>query len=217
MSSTDRSSNRLLGKPLARMATLAIASIAYFIFALVALHFLRPDYNPISRFVSEYAVGPYGFLMTSASVALSLGSLALVSGLHQGVAWPARSRLGLVLLGIWSVGVLVAGIFRADLQGAPETTMGRIHELASGLSFLSLILATLLLSWRFKQDAQWSCFHQPALMLSLMILVALIALFLFNSTRFAGLSQRIFVITLLVWLLRTAAYLRHVANQCISK
>jgi hypothetical protein len=215
MSPADLSSNALLGKLLARIATLTMVSIAYFIFALVALHFLRPDYNPISRFVSEYAVGPYGLLMTSAFASLSLGSLALVIGLYQGVARSGRSRLGLVLLAIWGVGVLIAGIFPADLQSAPETTTGRLHERASGLAFLSLILATLLLSWRFKQDAHWSSFHRPAVILSLMILVALIGLFLLNSTRFAGLSQRIFIIALLVWLLRTAAHLRRVANQSI--
>jgi hypothetical protein len=50
------------------------------------LHFLRPDLNPISTPTSEYAVGPYGFLMTSAFFGMSLGSFALVIGLYRGVS-----------------------------------------------------------------------------------------------------------------------------------
>ena len=30
------------------------------------LHVLRPDYNPLQRFLSEYAVGRFGVLMTAA-------------------------------------------------------------------------------------------------------------------------------------------------------
>jgi len=53
-------------KQAARIASIAIVGISYFLTTVIALHFLRPDYDPASRFVSEYAVGSYGFLMTSA-------------------------------------------------------------------------------------------------------------------------------------------------------
>src|SRR5262245_50363817 len=156
MSANKLSSSELPAKQAARLATLAIVGIGYFLVAVVTLHFLRPDYNPISRAVSQYAVGPYGFLMTSAFFGLSLGSLALVIGLFDGVSETGRSWIGLVLLGIWGVGIFIAGIFSTDLNGAPQTISGQIHVMASVLSFFSLILAALLLSWRFKNDEKWS-------------------------------------------------------------
>lgn len=217
MFSMNLSSTTLPAKPVARIATLAIVGITYFSIVVVALHFLRPDYNPISRFVSEYAVGPYGFLMTSAFFGLSLGSLALVLGLYQGVSRTGRSWVGLVLLGIWGVGVLIAGIFPTDLKGAPRTTSGSIHDMASVLAFFSLILATIFLSWRFKQDEKWSSFHRPALILSVMMMLALIGFFLSVNTEFVGLSQRIFISTFLLWLLRTAAHLHHVATGSVPE
>jgi hypothetical protein len=51
----------------AGLATGALVAIAYFVAVIVAMHFLRPD-NPLTHTTSEYAVGPYGFLMTSAFI-----------------------------------------------------------------------------------------------------------------------------------------------------
>ena len=67
MPSTDLSPGLRTGRqPMARVATIALVGVAYFAVIIVVLHFLRPDLNPISSPTSEYAVGPYGFLMTSA-------------------------------------------------------------------------------------------------------------------------------------------------------
>ncbi|HWM70482.1 MAG TPA: hypothetical protein VNO35_28180 [Steroidobacteraceae bacterium] len=46
-------------------ATAAIICFCYGAFALALLHFLRPDYAPASNFISNYAVGPYGWIMTT--------------------------------------------------------------------------------------------------------------------------------------------------------
>jgi Protein of unknown function (DUF998) len=103
MASTHLSLSLQTRKQVASIATVAIAGIAYFVVIIVALHVLRPDLNPIQRPTSEYAVGPYGFLMTSAFFSMSVASFALVIGLSQGVSQPARSRIGLGLLGLWGV------------------------------------------------------------------------------------------------------------------
>ena len=155
--------------------------------------------------------------MTSAFIGLSLGSLALVIGLYQGVSRSARSWIGLILLGIWGVAILMAGIFPTALKGAPATTSDNIHSLASLVSFLSLIPATILLSRRFKQDERWRPFHRSALILSLVILGTFIGFFLTSETEFAGLTQRIFIATFLIWLLLAAARLRFIALKSFSK
>ena len=62
-------------------ATLATTGVAAFLILVVVLHFLRPDLSPVTRFLSEYARGPYGLLMTIAILSLSLGGLALLVGL----------------------------------------------------------------------------------------------------------------------------------------
>jgi hypothetical protein len=205
-------------KQVASIATVALVGIAYFVVIIVALHVLRPDLNPIQRPTSEYAVGPYGWLMTSAFFNMSVASWALVIGLYQGVSQPARSRIGLGLMGLWGVGVLIAMLFPIDLDGAPQTLSGMIHRINGPLTFLSLTAGVILVSRRFKHDEKWRPFHRSALILSLVMLAAFIATPLSVATEsgLAGLCQRISLATFVTWFLLTAARLRSMALGSVS-
>ncbi|MGH2347449.1 MAG: DUF998 domain-containing protein [Chloroflexota bacterium] len=57
-----------------RPATLSLSSIAAFTGLVGLEHILRPDYDPRRRFISEYAIGPYKGVMTTAFFALAAGS-----------------------------------------------------------------------------------------------------------------------------------------------
>jgi hypothetical protein len=128
VTSTNLSPGLRTRQQVARAATIALVGVAYFVVIIVVLHFLRPDLNPISQPTSEYAVGQYGFLMTSAFFGMSLASFALVIGLYQGISQRARSWIGLGLLGVWGVGVLIAMSFPIDPEGATQTVPGTIHR-----------------------------------------------------------------------------------------
>ena len=82
------------------LALLAIVGIAAFLLNVAALHFLRPDVNPALEPISNYAVGPYGFLFTAADIGLGLAALALMVGLYLGIAPHGRSYVGLFILGL---------------------------------------------------------------------------------------------------------------------
>ncbi len=129
MSATQLSLSRPASKQVAWPATVALVGIAYFVVIVVALHGLRPDHNPIRLVTSYYAVGPYGMLMSSAFFSMNVASLALVRGLYHGIGQPARSRLGLGLLGVWGVGLLIAMIFPLNPEGTPPTLSGIIHRI----------------------------------------------------------------------------------------
>ena len=47
------------------LALLAIVGVTDFLLIPAALHFVRPDVNLVSEPISNYAVGPYGFLFLS--------------------------------------------------------------------------------------------------------------------------------------------------------
>lgn len=49
-----------------------IAGTLLFLILMVTLHILRPDYNPLRNFLSEYAVGPFGFVLTAAAYVLAV-------------------------------------------------------------------------------------------------------------------------------------------------
>src|SRR5262245_36864753 len=121
MASRTHSPSLQATKQAARIMIVAFVGISYFVVIIIALHFLRPDLNPIQRPTSEYAVGPYGWLMTSAFLSMSVASWALVIGLAHRLSQAAQSRIGLGLLGVWAVGVLIAMLFPIDPDGASPT------------------------------------------------------------------------------------------------
>jgi hypothetical protein len=177
---------------------------------IVTLHFLRSDLNPISQPTSAYAVGPNSVLMSSAFFSMSVASLALVVALYQGVAPPTRSMVGLVLLGAWAGGVLIAMIFPMDVEGAPQTMAGTIHQTSGPLTFLSLTAGMLLVSRRFKQEGRWRSLYRLAMILSLLMLAAFLATFLsfVTGSGLLGLTQRIALATAVTWMLLIGVRLR---------
>ena len=194
------------------LAWVGIAGTAFFILAVTALHFLRPDYNPVTRFISEFAVGRYGYVMTIAFFALGLGSLALALGIRGGVA-PSRAKsAGSLLLGMWGIGVFLAGIFPTDLQGSPATTAGTIHNTASLISFVVLIAAIFLSSRGFKRDLAWTSYHAPSLVMGFAALVTFVLFFISFTSGWLGIGQRAFAAVILLWLLSTGVRLRSAAR-----
>src|SRR5829696_5694099 len=127
------------------LALLAIVGVADFLLNLTALHFLRPDVNPVLEPISNYAVGPYGFLFTAADIGSGLAALALILGLYLGIAPRGRSYVGLFLLGLYGVSVLLAGIFPIDV-GAEATIVGAIHNIVGNIGFFGFPIAVILLS-----------------------------------------------------------------------
>jgi len=198
----------------AALATVAIVGTTSFVALIAALHLLSPDFNPIERPTSEYAVGPFGYLMTAAFIALSVSTWALVFGLRRDLAAPARSRLGLGFLGVWGIGLLVAATFPIDLDGAPQTLAGTIHSINGPLTFLCLIVGTNLVSRRFKQDPRWRPIHRFASVLALIMIPEFIAGGLAAARETgAGVAQRILAVTFATWFVLTALQLRANARE----
>src|ERR671918_2371413 len=155
------------------LALLAIVGVAVFLLLLAALHFLRPDVNPVVEPMSNYAVGPYRFLFTAADIGYGLAALALTLGLYLNIAPPGRSYLGLFLLGLYGVSVLLAGIFPIDV-GGEATTFGIIHNIVGNISFFGFPIAVILLSLGMGKDERWRSFRRTALALSLVVVPTVI-------------------------------------------
>jgi Protein of unknown function (DUF998) len=79
--------------------------------SIAALHFLRPDVNPVLEPISNYGVGPHGFLLTVADIGSVLATLALVVGLYLGMTPSTWNYVGLFLPGLYGVSELLAGTF----------------------------------------------------------------------------------------------------------
>jgi hypothetical protein len=198
------------------LALLAIVGIADFLLNIAALHFVRPDVNPVLEPISNYAVGPYGFLFTAAAIGGGLAALALALGLYLGIAPPGRSYVGLFLLGLYGVSELLGGIFPIDV-GAETTTAGAIHNIVGNIAFFGLPIAAILLSLGMGKDERWRSFRLPALALAgVVVLTVVLTMVGFNIGIGFGVLQRLFNVAAMLWMLVVALRLRSLARGALA-
>ena len=199
------------------LALLALVGIAVKFLNIAALHFLRPDVNPVLEPMSNYGVGPYSFLLTIGDIGSGLATLALAVGLYLGIAPPARSYVGLFLLGLYGVAELLSAFFPIDV-GGETTTAGTIHNIVGNISFFCFPIAAILVSSRMGRDERWRSLRRPALALSIVVVLTVILTVTGSNlgTGF-GVTQRIANVAVLVWMLVVALNLRSVAQDALAQ
>ena len=161
---------------------------AYFVLVLAILHILEPEFDPRFRFMSEYALGDYGWLMTTAFFALGLAPVVAAVGLRDVHQSSRSARIGLGLLVVAGVFIWLAGLFKDSLP----------HLLASVVVFPSIVMAVLLLSWAFRQAAGWHNIYRVMLLIAIGMLAAFLSMT--AEVGMPGLQQRVFIFLFLLWL-----------------
>jgi len=193
-----------------------VAGALLFLITMVTLHLLRPDYNPLRNFLSEYLVGPFGFLGTAATYVLAATFLMLLFGLRLSVHPSGILTASCVLLGVVIISLCVCAVFPIDFLMPPDgsrptlTSLTRasiIHIVSSSLLFASLIAVSLTLPSAYKRDEKWRSFSYTALFLGFLILAFFVGLILVPFY-LRGLAQRGIFLVVLVWLLLTGLRLR---------
>ena len=183
--------------------------MVYFFLAAVVLHFLRPEYNPINHAVSNYAIGSFGYLMTSAFYVLALSVFVLTLGLFFSIALTNLSRTAMLLLCVASCGLVIMGIFPGDVHALhpPATITGVVHWAAAGVSFLSIMIAALLLSVSFKSDKLFQRFQRRCFIFAQAMVGALLLYGILALVGWIGIGQRIYLAVCLLWLVYLAKWM----------
>lgn len=210
MSYASRPPSPITTMRVAPFATVALAGVTYFTVAIVALHFLARDVDPVRYTTSFYAVGPYAILMSSAFLAMSIATTGLVVGLAKAARSTARSRVALALLGVWAVGALIAMLFPIGPEGAAPNLANTVHRINGPLAFLALSLGALLTSVGFVHDEWWRPIRRAAIALSLIMVAGFVGLAVSLATggAYSGLLQRILLTAVVAWYVLTALRLR---------
>ena len=147
----------MTSKSPSRAATFALGGAALFVALVLVLHAVRPDLDPSWHMVSEYSVGPGGWLMRLAFLALASSFLGLMLALRSH-AKGALGVTGRVFLGIASVGAALGGLFNTDPPGtAPEhiSTTGMLHGFAFMLGVPGVLVAVTLLTTALWRSPDW--------------------------------------------------------------
>ena len=131
------------------LANISFFGLAYFVVIIIAMHKLRPDYNPRSRYISEYAVGKYGQLAASSLFFYGSAILGIYLCLHSILPDRAQSNIGLTLIAIWGVSVVITGFFDTDLKAEKMSLHGTVHAIASNTGVVASALGLTFLSFSF--------------------------------------------------------------------
>jgi Protein of unknown function (DUF998) len=145
-------------------ARLSFAGAAVFLVLLAALHVLKPELDPSWRFISEYAIGDYGWMMVLAFLSLALGYVALFMALRPQIR-TIPGRIGLALLLVSAVGLTMGGLFTTDpitTSHDARTTSGILHSMGGTIGIV-MPLAAALISLSLARNRGWASARGPLL------------------------------------------------------
>jgi hypothetical membrane protein len=182
----------------------------------------RANYDPLRHPVSSLALGDSGWVQGANFIVTGLLTLAFAVGLWCALQPGKGSTLGPLLVGVWALGLLGAGVFVTDPvsdypPGATDRLSGyswhgALHDLFSGPAFVALAAACFVFGHWFagRGERGWAVYS------AISGLVFVIA-FVLTSAGFgqaaglidlAGLLQRVAVAVGFGWLTLLAVQLR---------
>ena len=197
-------------------AFLACGAIAgpLFVVAFLVEGATRADYDPLRHPVSSLALGDLGWTQTANFLVAGLLTLAFAVGLWRALPPGRGSTWGPLLVGVWAVGLLGAGVFVTDpVSGYPPGTPdrllrnswhGALHDLFSLAAFAALAAACFVFGRRFagRGERGWAIY-------SVVTGLSFVGAFVISSAGFAqvaglvdlaGLLQRVAVSVGFGWL-----------------
>jgi hypothetical protein len=200
------------------VARWSLAAAATFVVLLAALHFIKPGLDPSWHFISEYAIGDYGWIMVLAFLSLAVGYASLFVAIRAQLRTIA-GRIGLALLLVSALGLTLAAIFTTDPITVSEnavTTEGTLHNLGGTLG-IAMPFAAVLIGWKLARNPAWSSARRPLLWATALALVAFLVSFVslgvmvsrsggeFGPDVLVGWPNRIETVAYSVWLMVVVA------------
>ncbi len=139
-----------------RAAHLAIAATVSYQILLIALLFLRPDLAPSWHTISEWAIGPYGWIMSLAFLISAMSYAALFVMLKPQLHG-SLGRIGLGILLVCVIGAAGVGICTTDPMPlhSPLSTRGTLHVIFGTGQLALLPFAALLINFNLARQQAW--------------------------------------------------------------
>ncbi len=121
----------------------------------------------------------------------------------------ARSVAGLVLLAVWGGGSALLAVYDTDMPGDAPTAHGRAHALVALIAYVAAAVGMLLVSLDLRGAEATAGVARWALPIALVAAVAMFAQFAGFAAaartpgrglgRYAGLLQRVYLATVMLW------------------
>src|SRR6266567_426199 len=144
----------------------------------------RPGYSAWHNYGSSLSLGDQGWMQIANFLVCGLLTLGFAVGLRQVFQTGRGSVWGPILLGVFGVSLIVAGLFVTDPSlgyppgthgSGPQTLHGTIHGLAGLIAFSSLPIASFVMARRFAGDPNWKGWALYSIVTGVLVIVFFIA------------------------------------------
>lgn len=209
-----------------RAATWSIvAQVAFTLSWLVAAVF-QGRYGHMDQTISELAASTaeQPWILITGFLVYGTGFAALSSALYASVGGGKRARGGAVALLVAAAMMPLVAFNRLDCITSSaacraaveaEQVSGHhdLHNLASLVLFLAVVVAPLAFAHRFKHDARWADLRMPSIVAGWLSLVMLVVNIGWDGhDHGSGLVQRLFVAVPTIWMVVVALRARRLAR-----
>lgn len=199
-------------------AKLAILANGLFILLLAVVHGLKSDLDPSWHFISDFAIGEYGWIMRAAFFALAASNVALYMSIRpylRGVS----GKFGAALFLLGTIGTVMGGVFIADpinTLAEAQTTSGKLHNLGGALGLLGFI-GTVIMSAKLFYHPAWRNVRKSVVIATVVLVMGFLTAFIsitviaakhngaFGPTTPVGWPNRIGIVAGCVWILIVAS------------
>lgn len=144
----------------------------------------RPGYNAWHNYGSSLSLSDQGWMQITNFLVCGLLVLGFAVGLRQVLQTGRGSVWGPLLLGIFGLALIVAGLFVTDPSlgyppgthsSGPQTLHGTIHGVAGLIVFSSLALACFVMARRFAGDPNWKGWALYSIVTGVLVIASFIA------------------------------------------
>src|SRR5712691_9314638 len=165
-----------------------------FIIVLLIEGATRPGYSAWHNYGSSLSLSEQGWMQIANFLVCGLLTLCFAIGLRQVFPTGRSSVWGPMLLGVFAVGLIVAGLFVTDpslgyppgtQSSGPQTLHGTIHGVAGLIVFSSVTIASFVMARRFAGDPNWKGWALYSLVTGV-----LVAVFFLAATVVSALDER---------------------------
>jgi hypothetical protein len=191
---------------------LAAGGLACFLAAAIALHLLRPELDPVRSQMSLYLIGPWGWLLQAAYVALSVAMLGLAWDAWRVVGPPSRSAAPLLMFALAGACLSTTAYAWMDLPGAGPSLEGLVHGISAQGAFLFATTAMVLQATCLRRDPRWRAHARWLLPWALACFAAIWVLALWRELP-RGLAQKAVIALIVGWLGALSALRLGIARQ----
>jgi hypothetical membrane protein len=167
-----------------------------------------PNYSLVKNSISSLALTNAGWLQTIGFLALGLLVEIFTTGLMFSVKPKKWFHGGIALLVFFGFAMLLIGAFHTDPVGIARTQEGRIHGLSATVAFSLFPFAVLCMLPSFKRDDNWKDLYRytQVTFYGAIFFLAITRIFQ-EGSNFFGISERLLVANMIIWVEVTAVRL----------